>query len=87
MTHNDAHVLDNKLLVSFTITDAETIKINDGKRELSIGFQADVTKETGVYNGMQYDSVQRNMQINHIAIVDEGELVTKLLFVVIQPLS
>ena len=26
MTHNDAHVLDNKLLVSFTITDAETIK-------------------------------------------------------------
>ncbi|MBJ1785717.1 DUF2213 domain-containing protein [Enterococcus faecalis] len=73
MTHNDAHVLDNKLLVSFTITDAETIKkINDGKRELSIGFQADVTKETGVYNGMQYDSVQRNMQINHIAIVDEG---------------
>ena len=44
MTHNDAHVLDNKLLVSFTITDAETIKINDGKRELSIGFQADVTK-------------------------------------------
>lgn len=73
MTHNDAHVLDNKLLVSFTITDAETIKkINDGKRELSIGFQADVSKETGVYNGMQYDSVQRNMQINHIAIVDEG---------------
>ncbi|WP_287146270.1 DUF2213 domain-containing protein [Enterococcus faecalis] len=73
MTHNDAHVLDNKLLVSFTITDAETIKkINDGKRELSIGFQADVSKETGVYNGMQYDSVQRNMLINHIAIVDEG---------------
>ncbi|EPF4505839.1 DUF2213 domain-containing protein [Enterococcus faecalis] len=73
MTHTDAQVIDNKLVVSFTVTDSETIKkINDGKRELSIGFQADVAAEKGTYNGMQYDSVQRNMLINHIAIVDEG---------------
>lgn len=73
MTHNDATVKDNKLAISFTITDSETIKkVNDGKRELSIGFQADVKSETGMYDGMQYDAVQRNMLINHIAIVEEG---------------
>lgn len=73
MTHNDAAVKDNKLAISFTITDSETIKkVNDGKRELSIGFQADVKSETGMYDGMQYDAVQRNMLINHIAIVEEG---------------
>lgn len=73
MTHNDAAVKDNKLAISFTFTDLETIKkIQDGKKELSIGFQADVKAETGTYDGMHYDSVQRNMIINHIALVDEG---------------
>ncbi|MGX7129305.1 DUF2213 domain-containing protein [Enterococcus wangshanyuanii] len=73
MTHNDATIKDNKLAISFTITDSDTIKkIRDGKRELSIGFQADVKQEQGIYDGMHYDSVQRNMRINHIALVDEG---------------
>lgn len=73
MTHTDAKVQDNKLVVSFTVTDSSTIeKIRNGKRELSIGFEADVSEETGTYNGERYDSVQRNMKINHIAVVDEG---------------
>ena len=73
MTHTDAAVRNNKLVVSFTVTDAATIqKIKDGKRELSIGFEADVSDETGTYGGERYDSVQRNMKINHIALVDEG---------------
>lgn len=73
MTHTDAAVKNNKLVVSFTITDEATIKkIKNGKRELSIGFEADVSDETGTYGGEKYDSVQRNMKINHIALVDEG---------------
>lgn len=73
MTHTDAAVRDNKLAISFTITDAATIKkIQAGKRELSIGFSADVQKETGSYGGAKYDAIQRNMEINHIAIVDQG---------------
>lgn len=73
MTHTDAAVRDNKLVISFTITDSATIeKIRGGKRELSIGFVADIAPETGTYNGETYESVQRNMEINHIAIVDKG---------------
>lgn len=73
MTHTDATVKNNKLVISFTITDGATIKkIKDGKRELSIGFSADVEKETGSYGGAKYDAIQRNMEINHIAIVDQG---------------
>lgn len=73
LTHTDAAVKDNKLVISFTVTDSATIqKIRDGKRELSIGFTADVQQENGSYSGEKYDSVQRNMEINHIAIVDKG---------------
>lgn len=73
MTHTDAKVKNNKLAISFTVTDSATIeKIKAGKRELSIGFSADVNKEAGSYLGQKYDSVQRNMCINHIAIVDKG---------------
>ncbi|MGG3677497.1 DUF2213 domain-containing protein [Heyndrickxia faecalis] len=73
MTHTDAAIKDNKLWVSFTITDAALIqKIKSGKRELSIGFLSDVRDEPGEYAGQRYDSVQRNIEINHLAVVDKG---------------
>ncbi|EAE0558696.1 DUF2213 domain-containing protein [Listeria monocytogenes] len=75
MTHTDSAVKDNMLFVSFTITDSATIdKVKKGKRELSLGFEADVKPEIGTYEGMQYDSVQTNMLINHLAIVDKGRV-------------
>lgn len=73
MSHTDARVKDLKVYVSLTITDKALIeKIYDGKREISIGFLSDVVAESGIYNGQQYEYVQRNIEINHIAIVDEG---------------
>lgn len=73
MSHTDAHVEDLKLCVSLTITDKDLIqKVYDGKREISIGFMSDVVAESGTYNGQQYEFVQRNLEINHIAIVDQG---------------
>lgn len=73
MSHTDARVEDLKLYVSITITDKDLIqKIYDGKREISIGFMSDVVAEKGTYNGQQYEYVQRNIEINHIAIVDQG---------------
>ncbi|MBD8026432.1 DUF2213 domain-containing protein [Ureibacillus sp. Re31] len=73
MSHTDARVEDLKLYVSMTITDKDLIqKIYDGKREISIGFMSDVVAESGTYNGQQYEYVQRNIEINHIAIVDQG---------------
>ncbi|MGE7112726.1 DUF2213 domain-containing protein [Lysinibacillus sp. NPDC047702] len=73
MSHTDAHVEDLKLYVSMTITDKDLIqKVYDGKRDISIGFMSDVVAEAGTYNGQAYEYVQRNIEINHIAIVDQG---------------
>ncbi|ADF83466.1 head maturation protease [Lactobacillus phage LBR48] len=73
MTDSDAHVEDNKLVVGATITDPDMIaQVKSGKQELSIGFNADVPTESGEYGGAQYDAAQRNIKINHIAIVDRG---------------
>lgn len=73
MSHTDAHVEDLKLYVSMTITDKDLIqKVYDGKRDISIGFMSDVVAEAGTYNGQPYDYVQRNIEINHIAIVEQG---------------
>lgn len=73
MSHTDARVEDLKLYVSLTITDKDLIqKVYDGKREISIGFMSDVVAESGVYNGQTYEFVQRNIEVNHIAIVDQG---------------
>ena len=73
MSHTDAHVEDLKLYVSMTITDKDLIqKVYDGKRDISIGFMSDVVAEAGTYNGQPYEYVQRNIEINHIAIVDQG---------------
>lgn len=73
LSHTDATVKNLKLYVSMTITDEGLIqKVRDGKREISIGFLSDVVAEQGSYNGETYQFVQRNLEINHIAIVDQG---------------
>ncbi|VDG23674.1 DUF2213 domain-containing protein [Lactiplantibacillus mudanjiangensis] len=74
MTHSNAHMQDGKMVVDMTITDPTTIKeIHDGKRrELSIGFKADVEKRPGEFQGQHYDAVQTNIQGNHVAVVSAG---------------
>ena len=49
---------------------AELIKA--GKRELSIGYRCLYELASGVYSGIQYDAIQRNIRGNHLALVDEG---------------
>ncbi|WP_103661444.1 DUF2213 domain-containing protein [Lactobacillus sp. HT06-2] len=73
LTANNAHVDGDKLKVDMTIMDGSLIdEIKKGKQELSIGFQTDVEPVAGEYKGMKYDSVQRNIQINHVAVVARG---------------
>lgn len=73
MSHTDSRVEDFKLYISLTVTDKALIeKINEGYNEISIGFLSDVVAESGTYNGDQYEYVQRNVEINHIAIVEKG---------------
>lgn len=60
--------------VTCVITDAETIQaMRDGKRELSVGYTVEHDETPGVdptYG--PYDATQRNIVINHLALVDEG---------------
>lgn len=73
MTAGNAHVDGDKIKVDMTLTDSALIKeIQGGKQELSIGFQTDVVPVKGTFRGMQYDSAQKNIQINHVAVVRRG---------------
>lgn len=72
-TATNAHVENDTLKVDMTITDKSLIdEINRGKQELSIGFETEVVPKKGEYKGVAYDSVQRNIQINHVAVVEQG---------------
>lgn len=46
--------------------------IENGKKELSLGYFCKYKKERGVFNGEVYDYVQYDMVGNHIALVDAG---------------
>lgn len=73
MTAGNAHVDNDRIKVDLTLTDSALIKeIQGGKQELSIGFQTDVVPVKGTFNGMEYDSAQKNIQINHVAVVNRG---------------
>lgn len=47
-------------------------KIEDGKKELSLGYFCKYRKEKGIYKGQTYDFIQEDMVGNHIALVDNG---------------
>lgn len=46
--------------------------IDNGKTELSIGYRCSYDIIRGVYEGIKYDFIQRNIRGNHLALVDEG---------------
>lgn len=46
--------------------------IDSGKKELSIGYRCLYDIESGVYNGVRYDAIQRQIRGNHVALVEEG---------------
>lgn len=58
------------------ITDEDVIKriLDDEKplRGLSCGYEADVIKEDGTYQGEEYDHRQTKIKYNHIALVNRG---------------
>ena len=50
---------------------AQTL-IKNGKTELSPCYGCDWVEESGVFEGKEYQYVQRNLRANHLALVDEG---------------
>ena len=66
---NDAGGIDQTI----TIEDEDLKKkIKDGKTDLSGGFQADLIWETGEFEGDAYDAIQKNILVDHTAVVDTG---------------
>lgn len=73
LTASNAHVdeADGTVRVDLTITNHDLInKVDNGKRQLSIGFHTQVVPQSGVYKNTEYDSVQKDITINHVAVVD-----------------
>jgi hypothetical protein len=66
----DGYLLGNLKLYTDRINDA----IDSGKRELSAGFRCLYEKASGVFDGVAYDYIQRNIRGNHLALVDAGRM-------------
>ena len=62
------------VLVDLIVKDAETIKqIESGKVQLSAGYEAEYIHKPGkTEDGQEYEFIQRNIRINHIALVDKA---------------
>lgn len=59
--------------IPITVTDIDAIDdIKLKKRGLSSGYMADVVYQAGVWMGIHYDAVQKNIRYNHIALVDKS---------------
>lgn len=65
---------DKYLKVKATVMDADAIHAITSRsmQEVSCGYTAEVVNEKGVYDGEEYDAVQKNIRYNHVAIVDMG---------------
>lgn len=63
----------DKLVADLLITDLAAIEqVQRGVRQISVGYEAELDFTPGTWFGVPYDAVQRNIQPNHIAIVDRG---------------
>ena len=65
---------DNKIKIPLILKDAKAISlVEGGTRELSPGYSADIVIQAGVTDsGEEYDAIQQNIRVNHLAIVPRG---------------
>lgn len=72
-TTGDDVLRDGEFLkIGLKITDADAVKaVEGGKRQLSVGYMAEIEFVDGITpDGEPYQAVQRNIEANHVAIVD-----------------
>ena len=61
----------NDVRAEIIIHDTDEMK-SAGLKELSLGYNLDLDETPGEWNGQPYDAVQRNIVINHLALVLEA---------------
>jgi 8-oxo-dGTP pyrophosphatase MutT (NUDIX family) len=55
-------------------SDSLADRIDSGVRELSLGYSCEYEISSGVFNGINYDAIQKNIRGNHLATVPEGRM-------------
>lgn len=62
-----------QVTIPMKITKRDAINaVKNGKHALSCGYSCDLELTPGVWGGVAYDAIQRNIRYNHVAIVDRG---------------
>lgn len=71
---SDGQADGDNVTAQIVIHDAAVIDkiINGKKRELSLGYMVKLDETPGVWNGQPYDAIQRDIRVNHLAIVPKG---------------
>jgi hypothetical protein len=61
------------VMSSIKITDSSAVEdIDSGRQQVSAGYKCQVINETGVFDGIEYTSRQKNIRYNHVALCDAG---------------
>ena len=68
---SDGYRSGNDVRAEIIIHDTDEMK-SSGLKELSLGYNLDLDETPGVWNGQPYDAIQRNIVINHLALVLEA---------------
>lgn len=61
----------NRVRCKIVIHNTDALK-QCGLRELSLGYSLNLDKTSGVYHGQEYDAIQRDIEVNHLALVGEA---------------
>lgn len=63
-----------RVYASLIVTREDSVKaVEDGSaRSLSCGYNCDIEWTSGIWMGMDYDCIQRNIKYNHVALVPTG---------------
>lgn len=73
MTGESIKVDAPHVMSSIKITDGVAVEdISSGRQQVSAGYKCQIVKETGVFDGIEYTSRQKNIRYNHVALCDVG---------------
>lgn len=80
-TTGEAVAYRNGVLYSNLKIFSETLKrlLNAGKKDLSLAYRCIYEKSAGVFNGQDYQYVQRKLRGNHLALVDRARCAVAVL--------
>jgi hypothetical protein len=70
VSFSDPYIVGNVKIFAETLANL----IKSGKKELSVGYRCDYELKSGVYDGVKYDAIQKNIRGNHLALVNEGRM-------------